>query len=640
MKDISKSLSANELLELLFKYITDISSSKEYDEILELLANMGRALTNADRCSMWMVSADKQEISTKIAHGIEQITISMGSGIVGSAIENRTKIIIDDVYRDNRFNIEIDKQSGYRTKSMLVVPMYDNNNNVIGAFQAINRQGEQDYFDKRDIERLTLASTYAAETIVALKLEQEIIDTQKEVVFTMGAIGESRSKETGNHVRRVAEYSKILADAYGLSKEESEILKYASPMHDIGKVAIPDKILNKPSYLNQYERKIMDSHTEFGYEMVKNSNRPLLQAAAIVAHEHHEKWDGSGYPQGLSGEDIHIYGRITALADVFDALGSDRVYKKAWRDEEIFELIKKERGKHFDPQLVDIFFENKDRIFQVRKKFEDRYDELNCFRSDKNSIKILGAYGTKASGYGTSSIALDNSVTIDAGNLLDALGDSSIDIEHIWLTHSHLDHIVDIAYILDNYFIQRKKKLYIYGLPETIQALKENFLNDTLWPDFSKIALTDSKDMAVEYREIEIAARYEIGENKYLEPFGTDHTVASCGYIYTQQKSAIMIATDTYSLENIILLLQERNNIKSLIIECSFPNSMELLAKESKHLTPSLLFDQLKSLKRRDIKIYINHIKPIYIDLISLEIAEYKGDFDVKILKDEDFLYF
>ena len=203
------------------------------------------------------------------------------------------------------------------------------------------------------------------------KLTKEIEDTQREVVFTMGAIGESRSKETGNHVKRVAEYSKLLAVSYGLDEEEAELLKQASPMHDIGKVAIPDAVLNKPGRFNAEERLIMDTHAQLGYDMLHHSERPLLKAAAIVAHQHHEKYDGSGYPQGLQGEGIHIYGRITAVADVFDALGSDRVYKKAWDDERIFSLFKEERGKHFDPKLIDLFFENLEHFLKIRDKFKD-----------------------------------------------------------------------------------------------------------------------------------------------------------------------------------------------------------------------------------------------------------------------------
>jgi len=206
-------------------------------------------------------------------------------------------------------------------------------------------------------------------------LQKEIEDTQKEVVFTMGAIGESRSKETGNHVKRVAEYSYLFAKYYGLAEEECEMLKQASPMHDIGKVAIPDSVLNKPGRFNEEERAIMDTHAQLGYDMLKHSNRSLLKAAATVAYEHHEKWDGTGYPNKLAGEDIHIYGRITALADVFDALGSDRVYKKAWDDEKIFKLFKEERAKHFDPKLIDIFFDNLDQFLEIRDSLKDTIED-------------------------------------------------------------------------------------------------------------------------------------------------------------------------------------------------------------------------------------------------------------------------
>lgn len=212
----------------------------------------------------------------------------------------------------------------------------------------------------------------ALEEITALN--HEIEDTQREVVFTMGSIGESRSKETGNHVKRVAEYSKLLALYYGLNEEESEMLKQASPMHDIGKVAIPDAILNKPGRFDEEERRIMDTHAALGYDMLKHSNRALLKAAAIVAYEHHEKWNGTGYPRGLCGEEIHIYGRITALADVFDALGSDRVYKKAWEDEKIFALFKEERARHFDPALIDIFFDHLDEFLSIRETFKDTHE--------------------------------------------------------------------------------------------------------------------------------------------------------------------------------------------------------------------------------------------------------------------------
>jgi len=201
--------------------------------------------------------------------------------------------------------------------------------------------------------------------------DKEIEATQKEIIFTMGAIGETRSKETGNHVKRVAEYSKLLATLYGLDEEEAELIKMASPMHDIGKVGIPDNILNKPGKFELDEWNIMKTHAELGYEMLRHSQRPILKAAAIIANEHHEKIDGTGYPQGLKGEDIHIYGRITAVADVFDALGSDRVYKKAWELDRILELFKQDSGTHFDAKIVTLFLDNLELFLEIRKQFMD-----------------------------------------------------------------------------------------------------------------------------------------------------------------------------------------------------------------------------------------------------------------------------
>ncbi len=201
--------------------------------------------------------------------------------------------------------------------------------------------------------------------------EQEIEATQREVIITMGTICETRSRETGNHVRRVAEYSALLAELAGCPEHEQELLRIASPMHDIGKVAIADEILNKPGKYTPEEFEVMKAHTTLGYEMLRGSSRKIIQAAAIVAHQHHEKYDGSGYPQGLSGEAIHLYGRITAIADVFDALGSDRVYKKAWPLSEILDFFREQSGSHFDPTLVTLFFDHLDRFLQIRERFKD-----------------------------------------------------------------------------------------------------------------------------------------------------------------------------------------------------------------------------------------------------------------------------
>ena len=204
-----------------------------------------------------------------------------------------------------------------------------------------------------------------------INLKDEIESTQKEVVFTMGAIGETRSKETGLHVKRVAEYSYLLAKLAGLSEEKANLLKQASPMHDIGKVGIPDNILNKPDKLTPEEFEFIKTHSQMGYEMLKHSKRDILKAAAVIAYTHHEKYDGSGYPNKLKGSDIPIEGRITAVSDVFDALGHDRCYKKAWQLEDILELFQKESGKHFDPDLIDLFLENLNKFLVIRDTFKD-----------------------------------------------------------------------------------------------------------------------------------------------------------------------------------------------------------------------------------------------------------------------------
>ena len=637
----SQALGANEIVELIFTYLTEVSSLRDYDDTMFALANMGRSLTSADRCSIWLVSDDQKSIWTKVAHGMNAIELPIDSGIVGSAIVSGEKIIIDNVYKDRRFNSNIDTQTGYLTKSMMVIPMFDKSNKIIGALQVINKKNEEGTFDTRDLERLSLASIYAAETLVSAKLSKDIEETEKEVILTMGSIGESRSEETGNHVKRVAEYSKILALAWGMNDIDAELLKQASPMHDIGKVAIPDAILNKPDVLNAYEREVMDTHAKLGFDMTKNSDKPLFKAASIVAHEHHEKWDGSGYPRGLKGEEIHIYGRITAIADVFDALGTDRVYKMAWSDEKIFKLFKEEKAKHFDPTLIDLFFDNLDEILNIRESLKDKnIVTKSTGQEEKHKIKILGAYGTKSRGFGTSAFLLNSKNVIDAGNLLDPLQESSIDIENIWLTHSHLDHIADIAYILDNYFSLRTKTLNIIALPQTIKVLKENFLNDSIWPDFSVIPMSNSKEMALKYTEIELSHEYKIGENEFIRAFETDHTVASCGYIYTKDEQAVLITADTYSLESMIDEVEKNKTITSIVVECSFPSNMKELAIESKHLTPELLFTKLEKLKRDNIKLYINHIKPSFLKEIMKEIDELRGKWEPIILKDDNFINF
>lgn len=202
-----------------------------------------------------------------------------------------------------------------------------------------------------------------------IHLTNEIIDTQKEIIETLSEVVEKRSHETSNHVLRVARISKFLARKLGLSEKEAEKVQMASPLHDVGKTGIPDAILLKPGKLTDTEYDVMKTHTYIGRDILGSSKRPLLKAGSIIAYEHHEKWDGTGYPENKRGENIHIYGRITAIADVFDALYHKRCYKEAWPLEQIMDLIKKEKGRHFDPNLVDIFVNNIDEILKIVEQY-------------------------------------------------------------------------------------------------------------------------------------------------------------------------------------------------------------------------------------------------------------------------------
>lgn len=195
--------------------------------------------------------------------------------------------------------------------------------------------------------------------------------TEREVIRLLGVVSEYRDKDTGNHVLRVGHISEYLAKKIGLSDEKCETVLYASMMHDMGKVGISDNILLKRAFLDDDEKELIKKHTLMGFEMLSSSSMPLLQASAEIALTHHERYDGTGYPRGLKGEDIPIFGRIVAVADVFDALRSERPYKKAFDDETIKDIFQKDSGAHFDPKLTNILLDNYDEIVDIAIKYRD-----------------------------------------------------------------------------------------------------------------------------------------------------------------------------------------------------------------------------------------------------------------------------
>jgi HD-GYP domain-containing protein (c-di-GMP phosphodiesterase class II) len=377
-RKLKKDLEPEQMLHVIFDYAAKIANERRLGHLIMLMADMGREMIVSDRCTVWLLDRQKNELYSTVAHGVPELRLPSNAGLVGHAVTTGNPIFIDDAYENVELKdvlesgaIAMDQKTGYRTKALMVIPFRNNEGEIMGAYQAVNKLTEHEQFSQKDLEHLTLAASYAGKSLESALLSNEIEETQKEIIFTMGEIGESRSKETGNHVKRVAEYSYLLALGLGISQEEADLLKIASPMHDIGKVAIPDSVLKKPGKLTDEEFDIMKSHTDIGYGLLKNSTRRILKTAAIVSHQHHEKWNGRGYPLGLKGEDIHIYGRITAIADVFDALGSERVYKKAWELDRILNLFKEERGEHFDPQVVDAFMEQLPEILKVREQYSD-----------------------------------------------------------------------------------------------------------------------------------------------------------------------------------------------------------------------------------------------------------------------------
>ncbi|WP_394145067.1 HD domain-containing phosphohydrolase [Vibrio atypicus] len=218
------------------------------------------------------------------------------------------------------------------------------------------------------IELLVKNASIAYEKLYLLN---DMLETQKEIAYRLGEVVETRSKESGSHVKRLSLLSHLLALEAGLDEQTAERIKLASPLHDIGKIAIPDSILHKPGKLSEQEWETMKSHASIGGVILSGSHLEILQIAAVIASTHHEKWDGTGYPKQLKGEDIPIEGRITAIIDVFDALASKRSYKQPWSNEEIYQHIKDQRGIHFDPHLCDVFLRIFDKCVALRDSYPD-----------------------------------------------------------------------------------------------------------------------------------------------------------------------------------------------------------------------------------------------------------------------------
>jgi len=360
---------AEKQLSILLEFGKVINKTKSLDDVLESMANFARDILQADRCSIFIYDKDKEELWSKVAHEVHPIRISAKKGLAGYAALSKETQIVVDAYNDYRFNREVDKTTGYLTQTILSVPLLDNQDNTIGVFQALNKK--ESIFTNLDAELLLLISNYAASAIENAILYDKLRDTQTKIINKLASAAEFKDQETSKHTKRVGLYSALLAEKYGLCRDDITKIELAAPMHDAGKIGIADKLLLKPHKLNDDEFEMMKTHAKLGHDLLFDEENEYLKTAALIALEHHEKWDGSGYPYGKKGEEISIYGRIVAIADVFDALISIRPYKAAWSFKKAHEHLKKNAGIHFDPKLIELFNENIDKIHTIYQELKD-----------------------------------------------------------------------------------------------------------------------------------------------------------------------------------------------------------------------------------------------------------------------------
>jgi HD-GYP domain-containing protein (c-di-GMP phosphodiesterase class II) len=380
-------------LEKLVKIGIALSSVRDLNQLLDIIVTQARELANCDAGSLYIKEGDSLKFvvsqndtlakklgQSQQAEPFKPFNIPISNQSLSGYVANNGVIVnIPDAYdiperAEYHFDKSFDRRSGYRTRSMIQLPMKDNQGSIIGVLQLINamdQAGQVIPFGRDDEEMLLSMASQAAVAIKNARLNDDIREAHLDTIFRLGIAAEYRDKETGNHIRRMSHYSAIIAEQMGMPADRVEIIRLSSPMHDIGKVGIPDGILLKPGRLTPEERVIMESHTTIGAGILKDSNIPLLQLSQKIALSHHEKWDGTGYPDRVRGQDIPIEGRIVALADVFDALSNKRVYKAAMSIEETMGIIKDGTGTHFDPEVVGAFEKGMDGVLEIYEKYKE-----------------------------------------------------------------------------------------------------------------------------------------------------------------------------------------------------------------------------------------------------------------------------
>ncbi|MEN2985167.1 MAG: HD-GYP domain-containing protein, partial [Thermodesulfovibrionaceae bacterium] len=337
------------------EFSTIINSSLEIEEIRKKACEASMRLLNCEAGSLLLYDEKTQELYFDVALGekadkIKTIRLKLGEGIAGWVAKNKESVIINDVQRDPRFFRQADQKSGFKTKTMVCVPVLMKER-LIGVLQAINKKDS--IFNDYDLELLRALASQVAVAVENAKLYNELKETFYEIVFALADTIEKRDPYTGGHTKRVMDYSLLIGIEMGLSKKELEDLKLAAILHDIGKIGIRDVILLKEGKLNEEEYQIIKNHTIYGAEILEHI-RQLKDIVPGVKY-HHEKIDGSGYPEGLKEEEIPLIARIIAVADTFDAITTDRSYRKGLPISVAVEELKKKAGVQFDSQVVEAF---------------------------------------------------------------------------------------------------------------------------------------------------------------------------------------------------------------------------------------------------------------------------------------------
>lgn len=374
---------AKQTLTFIFDAAVDIEMEKDQTVFVEKVLKHARRIFEApagciafvDGGSLDFLSFQNDEIDassiSKDQNGNDLRIPLNHSSIAGHVALTGEFLRIDDPYNLSKtvpykFDASIDQISGFKTDSILAIPLRHPTEGTIGALEIINPKNE--FVHELNLGVAKSFSVISAVSIVNMRLQESLTKAYLETLERLGLAAEYKDEDTFQHIQRIRFSSKIIARELGFSVEGQESIFHASAMHDVGKVGIPDAILGKPSKLNGDEWTVMKSHSNKGAAILFGSQTKILKLSEEIAMHHHEKWNGKGYPDGLAGEGIPLAARIVAVADVFDALVNERPYKKAWPLEEALSLIKHEKGEHFDPQVVDAFFNCLDEILEIQKE--------------------------------------------------------------------------------------------------------------------------------------------------------------------------------------------------------------------------------------------------------------------------------